>query len=438
MTKILLVKPPMVDGSDYYELPLNLAYLAAALINAGHDVRIADLQFIGWDEFSVLLANNAFDIVGTTTYSYSLVITKRICAAVRALNKDIPIILGGPHASFSPQETLERFPEVNGILRGESEECLVTLCNLIAMRGSVEACADDVHNLAIRNKMGCVGPKIAPPIDSVIPASKAFHLFNIPRSLQRNPYMPILASRGCVYKCTFCLSPVNWGRMRIRSWGGLREELDFYLESGFSRINFLDDVFSLLHPLMPHLIPYMKEHSMRWGCETRLDDMDPLKIREFCASGMERIRVSAETIHDSSLKLIKKNRRACDIIERVKLMTELCPDVQVSFMIGIPGETADQIRATMDFADLLRPANCRFWAYSPLPGTPIYENPQEHGIVRILPHEQYNPHVCYIETVSMTNDEINILLAEAYQRFELTRQKHLAETGHVQKKTTVH
>lgn len=432
MTKILLIKPPMVDGSDYYELPLNLAYLAASLLRARHEVKIADLQLISWEGLSDLLLTNKFDLIGTTTYSYSLTVTERLLQHIRRVSPSVPIVLGGPHASFAPAQTLDRFSAATCLLRGESEDSLVALCNALDDGIAIEACAGLIPNLSIRGRLGRVGTEPPKSIDEIAPAFEAFHLFDLSASRRRNPFFPILASRGCVYKCTFCLSPIAWGKMRTRKWAHMKAELDWYVSHGLVQINFLDDVFSLLRRLSPPLIEYLRSHSITWGCETRLDDMTPDRISEYCSAGMRRIRISVETLNEDSLRLINKNPRECNISQRIKLLSQLCPDVQVSFMIGIPGETPDQIRATMDFAETLRPANCRFWAYSPLPGTPIYEEPFRHGVTKILPHTQYNPHYSYIETTTMTNCEINTLLAEAHERFEVPRVKHIAETGEIE------
>lgn len=424
--RVLLVKPPMVGGSSYYELPLNYAYLAASLLPHGHEVDIVDLQLGDWAGLEEKL-RTGYDIVGATTYSYSLSVTKRLCGLLRTAAPGALVLLGGPHASFTPAETLERFPEVHAILRGESEHSLIQLCNSLQNGKTLAQCVGAIPNLAVRGNCGHVGINPPPPLDAFQQALSAFHLLDIESSLKRNPYMPFLASRGCVYQCTFCLSPAAWGRMRIRSWENIRDELDQYRDRGFLRINFLDDVFSMIKPVLPPLLAYLRENNIRWGCETRLDDMDPAKIRAYTDCGMDRIRISVESIHPDSLRLINKKRRACDLSERIHLLTALCPDVQVSFMVGIPGETTEQILHTMDFAETLRPANCRFWAYSPLPGTPIYEHPRDHGILRILPHEEYSPHYSYIETVTQTNDEINGLLRLAETRFEMTRTLSLAE-----------
>jgi radical SAM superfamily enzyme YgiQ (UPF0313 family) len=346
------------------------------------------------------------------------VVTENIMAEVQKITPTSYIILGGAHASFAPQETLERFLGAHAVMRGESEATFLQLCRYLDQGLDLPSCASKIENLVVRNVAdnSQIGLRHPTDIDTIAAASSAFSLFDIEASLKINRFLPIIASRGCVYKCSFCLSPMMWKRLRIRSWERLRQELDFYRECGFYTINFRDDVFSLLRPLVPELLSYLKEHQFEWACETRLDDMDLAKIESFHDAGLSRIRVSVETIHKDSLRLINKNPRLCNIQERVQHMAKLL-DVRVSFMIGIPGETYDQVKATLDFAETLYPAKCRFWAYSPLPGTPIFENPEAHGIKEILPHLQLDPYKSFISTKEMTNETINSLLQGAQKRF---------------------
>ena len=425
--RVCLVKPPMVDGSQYYEIPLNLCYLAASLLSSGHSTVILDAQLDGMEACGKAL-EAGFDVIGTTTYSYSLRVTEEICALARAACPEAVVLLGGPHASFAAEATLRRFTSANAVLCGESEKALVDLCNALECGSQIEV-LEHPSSLVTRTNLHRPPVQEFLPIDEIHPASKAFDLINLKRALIRNPFVPVLASRGCVYRCTFCLSPASWGKMRIRSWALLRLELERYRELGISYINFLDDVFSLLRPILPDLLQYLGAAGFRWGCETRLDDLSADRIEWLCSAGMERIRVSVETIHSRSLQTINKHTRACDIRNRIRLLTSRCPDVQVSFMVGIPGETRDDIHATMDFAETLFPANCRFWAFSPLPGTPIFANPRAHGITRILPHDQLSPVHSFIETDCLRNDEINDLLGEASTRFERRRTISLAESG---------
>jgi len=414
---VLLVQPPMVEGSTYFELPLNIAYLASSLRRRGIAVRVLDMQLETFERLHEILAADHPRVIGTTTYSYSLNVTSRLARAFREGAPEATIVLGGPHASFAARESLERFPEIDAVFCGEAEAGFGELCERILGGEDSAAIAGAVPNVVLRD--GPAEPRDLPlqRIDEIPFASDVFDLFDIPKSLGRNRFVPILASRGCVYRCTFCLSPTMWGNLRIRSWPNLRAELERYREMGLGAVNFRDDVFSLLRPLMAPLLEYLGTNGFEWGCETRLDDMTPERSAEFGAAGMSRIRVSVETMKWQSLLAIGKNPRHIDVRSRIRALTDHCPDVRVSFMIGIPGDTVADVHSTMDFAETLQPAVCKFWAFSPLPGTPIYRDPAAHGITRILPHDQLDPLFSFIETESMSNDQINALLVEAQQRF---------------------
>jgi radical SAM superfamily enzyme YgiQ (UPF0313 family) len=419
--RILLVQPPMVDGSCFYEIPLNLAYLAAALLKAGFDVTVVDMQVATTEELDRILDED-FRVAGVATYSYTIQASASLCKKVRSKNPDCWIVLGGAHASFSVAETFTVIPEADYIVRGEAEFRFLEMCK-IANRGDVKR-GDDlgvtgvICSKANRGALLSI-PDVSRDVDVFPFASDAFHLFGLEASRKRNSLVPIIASRGCAHRCLYCSSPVFWQGVRIRSWRNLRSELEAYVRMGIDRVNFRDDDMASLVPLHKQLLPFLQNLGFQWGCELRLDRLRDGIIERFVEAGLVRARTAVETIHSHSLKRIRKNWGDCDIEERIRRvhkLVELCPEVRVSFMIGIPGEGEKEIRETMDFAERLRPATCAFWAYSPLPGTPIYQRPKAHGIT-ILPHKQLDPLFSVIETPELSNSQINNLLAEAHRRF---------------------
>lgn len=414
---ILLVQPPAVDGSTFYELPLNLAYIASACIAAGLDVDILDMQ-IETEQRLYEILQNQYDVIGFATYSYTIGATKRLCELIRPLQPTAVLVLGGAHATFSTIQTLESISEADYVIQGEAEERFVLLCQLVA----------DLRHEDIEKIYGVVGrnnisPTISLPqsdINQLALASDSFHLFNLKRAMELNSYFPLIASRGCPYRCSYCASPIMWGRPRIRSSTNLFSEIEQLKKYGIKHLNFRDDAFSALQSLHRTLLPFLSQAGIKWGCEFRLDDADENTIRSFVASGMAHARVAVESIHEKSLKKIRKRWKNCSVDERIyriKLLTTLCESVRVSFMIGIPGETKEDIFMTFNFAEKLRPATCAFWAYSPLPGTPIYKFPKKHGITKILPHDQLDPLYSVIETRQLSNQEINELIKEAHARF---------------------
>lgn len=419
---ILLIQPPVVDGSRFYEIPLNLAYLASSLIEKNYNVRVLDLQYRGFDNADEIL-NKSYDLIGIATYSYTIDEVKKASTTIRRLYPESVIVVGGSHASFTPFETLESLPEINYVLVGESEQNLVKLCDLIN-RTSFST-NEHTHEL-----VGVVSRKTKKNNQILLPkycdvntlpmASHSFHLFDLKDTMEINPFIPFLISRGCPYNCFYCASPAMWTNIRVRSWESIKNELDYLLTLNIEYLNFRDDNFACLKNIHPKLLPYLKKKNIKWGCELRLDEISNEQITQFIDSGMVKARLAVETIHEKSLIKINKRWRNCSIsdsISKVQFLNSVCKDVRISFMIGIPGETKQDIYETFEFAENLKPATCAFWAYSPLPGTPIYNNPSKHGITRIYPHKQLDPLFSVIETNELTNEQINELLIEAHKRF---------------------
>jgi len=418
MFRVLLVQPPFPEDTTYYEPPLHLAYLAASLMRRDIDVSIADVQLSGWLHLRELLSSG-YDLVGTTVYTYSLRATRRIVDLAKSINPHVPVILGGAHPTFAHQDCFDRFEHIDGIMQGESENALTELCSHLTNGSLLHTAPNRIPNLLLRDSRSPDQSRTwsFAAIDRIPPASEAFSLLNLRAAVRRNKFVPIIASRGCPYSCTYCTSPRTWNGIRIRALDSLRNELERYLRAGISHLNFRDDCFSMLRNLLPNLLTYLKRAEVRWECETRIDDLSPQRAEQFVNAGLVGIRVSMETIHEKSLRQLNRRQRPCDVCARVKTLVQHCPNTRVSFMIGIPGETVSDVKKTLDFAEKLRPAICKFWAYSPLPGSPIFDDPSRHGITHILPFDELKPNESFIETTTMTNEQINDLLCEARTRF---------------------
>ena len=197
-------------------------------------------------------------------------------------------------------------------------------------------------------------------------------------------------------------------------------ELLVYHEYGISKLHFRDDNFVLVNNEMPRLLAFLKRHHFTWSCEVRLDMLSDQMAQEWVQAGLTEIRVSVETLNSTTLKRIGKEYRNHGLFaERIRTLTDLGCFVRVSFMLGIPGDTRDDILRTFDYAEKLRPAQSVFGPYEPLPGTPIYWSPEKHGIRRVLDYEELGDY-SVIETEELTNQEINCLLDEALRRFPET------------------
>jgi radical SAM superfamily enzyme YgiQ (UPF0313 family) len=416
--RVLLVNPPLVTTTaGYFEIPLGLAYLAASLENHGHEVHVLDLQIAPKDALHAALDLQP-GVVGLPTTSYTVEQVGGLCQEVKARTPSSVIVLGGVRATFEPDEALTSAPDADLALRGESEETFAELCALLESGCALPELPAHISTCHLPRGRSRWQPETRPDIDALPLAVVGMRHWDLAACRLRNPAAPMLLSRGCHHRCAFCSSPTLWGRIRKRSWASVEPELRLLEEHSFGSINFVDDSFSLLgRPLLDPLLGWLGDHHIKWWCEARLDHLAPSLVDRFVAQGLERIRVSVETIHPRSLALLRKGVESPPSQAQVAELVRVCPEVQIAFMVGIPGETYRDVLETMDFAEGLRPARIKFWAFSVLPGTPIGDDPARFGIRTKLDPRNLDTRRSFIETTTLSNADINELLQIAWRRF---------------------
>ena len=117
MQKVTLVNPPQY--TDYPQPPMGLILLAAVLESKGYPVNLIDANFLGLKPADILPLLNETNILGLTAMTPTVSSAIEIARAVKSVKPDLPVIMGGPHATLLPAETMAVAPEVDIIVRGE-------------------------------------------------------------------------------------------------------------------------------------------------------------------------------------------------------------------------------------------------------------------------------------------------------------------------------
>jgi anaerobic magnesium-protoporphyrin IX monomethyl ester cyclase len=198
-------------------------------------------------------------------------------------------------------------------------------------------------------------------------------------STRRTPVAPILSSRGCPFKCSFCAAPVTTGqKMRYRSPENVLREIDMLVfDYGVKEIVFQDDEMYANKERARKIIQGIKERSydLVWK-NTNLAswrmDYDLIKLMK--ESGCYQITISPESGNPRVLReIIHKPAKMDNAREVVMWCKELGIETLADFVIGFPGETWDEIRDTASFAEELDADAVKFAVATPFPGTELYE-----------------------------------------------------------------
>lgn len=362
--------------------PIGLGYLASSLkrSDASIEVSIVDCLKQGYDvlRFRGYLEKANPDVVGFTAFTMEIASALKCAAAAKNYNPRIITIVGGAHASASPQEVL-RDRNVDFIFRGEAEESLPLFLKKLG--------ANDFHGiggLGYKENNTFRFNEIQPVEDLDALAFPDYELMKFreyPRMYftKRFPAAPILTSRGCPYDCTFCSAHKISGRKwRFRSPENIIAEIKMlHGKYGIREVSIWDDNFALSKERALKFCRLLKEADLDliWWCPNgvSLHTVDEELLAAMKASGCYAVAFGVESGSERVLKDMKKKLSLEKLRDTVSLAHKMGFRTQGFFIIGYPIEEERDILKTIRLSKELPFSRASFCLFQPLAGSEIYE-----------------------------------------------------------------
>jgi len=377
MTSVLLIYPffrRRLDRSRFRFPPLGVAYVAAALQAAGHDVRVLDCTFLSRDEAARLALAARADVVGISCMATMEDDARWFAEHLRG--RCGLLVAGGPLPTCDPGAFLEHFDVV---VRGEGEQ---TMRELLAAR---EAGADlgAVPGVACRRAAGaapCAPPRpFARDLDALpFPARKLLpnaRYIAFGKKSYGYSITTVMSTRGCPFQCEFCSNVVFGRSYRERSAQSVVDEIESCLALGYERISFADDVFTLNGCRVLEICAEIHRRRLRfaWECLGRVDTFDHATACAMKDAGCFRIFFGIESGNDAILRLMKKQITTAQAKSAVEAAYRAGLEVGAFFILCYPGETDDTVLETLRFARSLPLDYAGLTMPYPLPGTALLE-----------------------------------------------------------------
>jgi radical SAM superfamily enzyme YgiQ (UPF0313 family) len=391
--KVMLIQPPMFHLQVQLSPNLGLAYIAAVLEQDGLDVQVLDAAAEDLDCDGIMDRIRAFApaVVGaggqTPVSPRSMAIFTR---AKREVDQSIVTVAGGPHFSFTDRESLEECPELDVVLRGEGEETMSHLCMKVAAGEPL----DDVTGITWRNAEGeVVRNPDRPPIANIdsIPFP-AWHLFPVEKyHWVGNKLLGISSSRGCPYRCPYCITWKVHKGIRHRNPAKIVEEM-VWAKKNFDHDTFFfqDDASFLVREQMEGFLAELEKCGERlyWYYETREDvflgfrDLWPRMKR----NGLFKIVFGLESPDPVTRERFGKKGYHRNSVESMLLTLERDLDIMVSvyLLFGVLEDTEESMDAILAYARHLYPDYCSFVVGSmavPFPGTDKFVELKERDLI---------------------------------------------------------
>ncbi len=373
-------------------------------------------------DFANILSSFSPDVVGisgqTTPSIHEVYQTAKV---VKNHDPSILVVVGGAHVTFQDEEVLRDCPEIDVVVRGEGEVTMNVLLEEINGNHSYHGVAGTTtraDGTIIRNPDR---PYIH-DLDSL--PFPAYDLLGLHQYFPKGDrFAPMITSRGCPYQCTFCSSSrITGKRWRGRSPTNVIQELQFLQDRyGVRDITFIDDLFTFDHRRVSDICSMMNKEAdnVTWTCSSRADIMSrhPEMANWLKEAGCHTIYIGAESGSQRILNTIKKGIRLSQIIKSVRLAKKVGLQVVLSFILGIPGETEEDMRSTIDFACRLDPDFAQFTICTPYPGTPMYDEAMENGWISDSDWSKFTVIDPVLNLPELSRTTIKKNLRRAYYKF---------------------
>lgn len=359
-----------------------LCFLSACAKQAHHDVRLIDLRKLnGWSDYREELGRLAPDVIGITSMSLEYDIARQCARIGKEVNPRVVTVIGGIHATVAPEEVLTE-QLFDHLVVGEGEISFVDLLRDLETGQSanrlitgVQPADLDALPFADRELFDYSGELTTPFLDEVFGFEP--------------PSVTILTSRGCAYNCSFCQPSERtlFGkRVRRRSVANVMMELrqlrDRY---GFRSLVIHDDSvtqdvawateFCAAYRDQGFTQPFFAQSRADFICDHES------AFALLASAGLKAVSIGFESGSDRVLRqvlrkgvTVDQNLRAATICRRYGVK------IFANYMLGIPGETKDEVRETVRMIRTIRPEHHGLSFFTPLPGSDLYETCREQGL----------------------------------------------------------
>lgn len=372
-----------------------------------------------------------YDVVVMYTSTPTLAIDTATARAVKARKPGTIVVFTGPHVTIQPEETL-RFTgdAVDIVCRGEFDYAMVELCEgreRERIQGITFQRDGKIHHTPDRPILTDLDA--LPFVSQVYKRDLAIDDYIIPHF--KSPYVAIYTSRGCPAKCTFCLWPQTYSgqKMRTRSPQNVYEEVRWIKENitQVRDISFDDDTFSADRKHARAVAELIKPLGVSWVINARANcDYETLKIMR--DAGLHHVIVGYESGDAQILKNIKKGVTLEQAVEFTRNCKKLGITIHGAFIMGLPGETRETIRNTIEYAKRLDLGSIQVSLASPYPGTEFWEQCRREGWIASENYIDNTGHqMCVVNYPHLSNQEIFDAVERFYSKFYF-RPKYIARS----------
>ena len=426
--KVLFISPPskfaIKDTIGIPAIPLGLAYLSSVLEKEGHKVKIIDAPTLNYDWKNLREETRGFkpDIVGITSTTSTIYDAYKVAELIKEYNSRIKVVIGGPHVSFTSDDTLKECSSIDIVVRGEGEETMKEIVNSFNRE---RLPLEEIRGINFRDNGKIVQTENRPFIENLdeLPFP-AYSLLPIDKyKVGKKQFANIITSRGCPFSCIFCSSSQLCGkRWRARSPENVIKELEVLKDDyNIQEVEVVDDTFTLNNKRAEKICDLIikKGFNISWSASSRVNTITQELANKMKRAGCHILYFGIESGSQKILNIIQKGITLTQSEKAVQIAKKANINTLGSFIIGIPGETKQTIKKTIKFVKKLSPSLAQFTICTPYPGTKLFKIAKEKHLLLTKNWSKYTILDSVMKTPGIASKKLRRWLIKIYLSFYL-------------------
>ena len=364
--------PTAITEGDFIQAPYGLLSLAAQAIRSGLSVQTLNISDFSWPNIENLIRRLDADLFGLSCMTENRRGVAMLAELIRNMHPGSHIVVGGPHVTALPIETLQHVPAIDTVVVGEGEQTFLDIVRCLQENKPVLGIPGTAWRDAGDCRIGLPRKRIA-DLDTLAPPIDYFELHTL------------LTSRGCPMHCTFCGSRLMWGKqVRFHSAEYVLDMLETAVNRGGQRIlSIKDDTFTADKARALAICEGIRKRRLEfiWSCDTRADYLDDELLSGMRQSGCTRISMGVESASTVILRNINKQLSLEQLFGVTQAAKKYGIQTRYYMMAGNRGETRETFNQSLDFIRRAQPNQFVFSQLHLYPGTEEFNIFLRHGLV---------------------------------------------------------